>query len=267
MLQVRRVVPDRWAELSRSLQQRCPADHSSTLRRAEHAASLALIRNDERKDTIRESLGAARSRGGDGGHAGRPVHRPAPGARGHLTAGVRAAAVAGLAVRRPIARSRRWITRRPPIQQKCSAACRSKSNPPRARSKSSKRTAASSASSCSASAAISAASCMSSVPSSARRSPVRRSSAATATRHARRIRRPRFRHRHDRSRSRARDAVLVAAKAEDARDRSHRPTGRGVTAKDLDPRDHRQDRRIRRHGARHRVPRQRRSKRCRWMSA
>ncbi len=85
--------------------------------------------------------------------------------------------------------------------------------------------------------------------------------------HARRIRRPRLRHRHHRGRLRAGHAVPAAAQAEDARDRRRRPAAGRRDGQGPRARHHRQDRRQRRHRPRHRIPRLRHRRRCRWTSA
>ena len=82
-----------------------------------------------------------------------------------------------------------------------------------------------------------------------------------------RFRRPRLRHRHDGSRSRAGDAVPAAAPAEDLRDQRHQRAADGRHREGPDPRHHRQDRRLGRHGLRARVSRPRHRSRCRWTSA
>ena len=91
---------------------------------------------DETEDTVREGLGTARSRARDRRHARRAVHRPAPrSTKSPRRRPSRSCARRACRCGARTARSRRWITPRRPILTKCSAACRSRSSPRRARCK------------------------------------------------------------------------------------------------------------------------------------
>ena len=117
-----------------------PRRHDRAARRGGDATRLSSMM--PRQNAVREGLGRPRRRARDRRHARRPVHRPAPDARGDDAAGVHRAArarPASCAVR--TSRSRRWTTRRPRAPSRCSAACRSRSIRRRSRSGSSRTTA------------------------------------------------------------------------------------------------------------------------------
>ena len=133
---------------------------------------------------VREDLGVARRRAGDGRYARGPVRRPAPAARGHHAAGVRSAAREGLAGAPPgqVPRDAGSLHADGACHDASRISRSSASRRPPSRCARWSATARISASSCAASAVATAASCTSWARSSARRSRARRSSAATGTR-------------------------------------------------------------------------------------